>query len=214
MKEYHKIVTAWERDPETKFKTLIRDAWATPEFEYLADADWIWDEKIDGTNIRVMWDEEAVRYGGTTDRAQIPTLLIARLQDLFSAEKMATAFDCPACLYGEGFGAGIQKAGKLYNSRGVDFALFDVRIGDLWLARENVVDIARKLGIRYAPERAVATLRAAVTSLRAAVEADDIPLSSLATGVPIEGYVLRPRIELLDRQGKRVITKIKVKDFR
>ena len=217
MKEYHKIVTAWERDPATKHRTLIEGAWALPEFEYLADAEWFWSEKVDGTNIRVMWDGKSVWFGGKTDRAQIPAPLVARLHDLFPAEKMAAVFDRPACLYGEGYGAGIQKVGKLYKPDGVDFVLFDVLVGDLWLERVNVLDVATKLEIFDAPARARGSLRAAVNALRECVvgKDKDIPTSSLfgAEAVPIEGYVLRPTVELRSRQGQRIITKIKVKDF-
>ena len=35
MKEYHKIITVFERDSETKFKTLKEGIFATPEFDYL-----------------------------------------------------------------------------------------------------------------------------------------------------------------------------------
>ena len=79
MKEYHKIQTVYFRDPENNHKTLLEGTWAKPEFELLKDIDWICTEKIDGTNIRIMWDGEQVRFGGKTDKAQIPTILI----DLF-----------------------------------------------------------------------------------------------------------------------------------
>lgn len=223
MKEYHKIVTAWERDPATNHKTLIEGAWARPEFAYLAEAEWLWTEKVDGTNIRVMWDGETVRFGGKTDRAQIPTPLLARLQDLFPAERLAAVFglngnrEAGVCLYGEGYGAGIQKVGKRYKADGSDFILFDVRVGDLWLERPNVLEISTEFGIFDAPARAAGSLRAAIENLRDCVKRDDVPTTSVHGAertLPIEGYVLRPRVELLDRQGKRIITKIKCKDFR
>ncbi len=31
MKTYGKIPTAWKRDPDNKFKTLLLDQWATPD---------------------------------------------------------------------------------------------------------------------------------------------------------------------------------------
>ena len=53
MYEYHKIVTVWERDPETNHKYLKTGVWAEPEFEYLKDCVWLWTEKVNGTNIRI-----------------------------------------------------------------------------------------------------------------------------------------------------------------
>ncbi|NIX57649.1 MAG: hypothetical protein GWN14_17430 [candidate division Zixibacteria bacterium] len=138
MKEYHKITTVFERDPETKFKTLLDGKFAKPEFEYLAENQWRFSEKVDGTNIRVMWDGEKVTFGGRTDRAQIYAPLIEKLQSYFYAGAMAEVFDCPACLYGEGYGAKIQKGGGNYNPDDVDFALFDVLVGNTWLERSNV----------------------------------------------------------------------------
>jgi hypothetical protein len=78
MKEYHKIETLFDRDD--KFKVVI-GKWRLPEFEYLKDNLWLYTEKIDGTNIRVMWDAQtkAVRFGGKTDNAQMPAFLLAKL---------------------------------------------------------------------------------------------------------------------------------------
>jgi len=51
MKEYHKIETLLDRDE--KFK-VIQGKWRLPEFEYLQDNQWMFTEKVDGTNIRIM----------------------------------------------------------------------------------------------------------------------------------------------------------------
>ena len=72
MNPYHKIPTVYLRDPETKFKTLIEGAFATPELFYLAQNEWWWTEKVDGTNIRIMWDGVAViSFGGKRDRKSV-----------------------------------------------------------------------------------------------------------------------------------------------
>ena len=85
MREYHKINTVFKRDPEKK-NTIIT-AWAHPALDILAENEhWTWTEKVDGTNIRVHWDGENVTFGGRTDRAQIPAVLVARLQNIFKKE--------------------------------------------------------------------------------------------------------------------------------
>ena len=206
MKEYHKIITVWERDPETKFKTLLEGKWATPEFEFLKDNEWVWTEKVDGTNIRIMWDGEKVRLGGKTDNAQIPAFLIERLQTLFYAGAMARIFDGTACLYGEGYGAKIQKGGGNYIPDGVDFCLFDVLIGETWLKREDVEDIATKLEVQVAPIIGRGSLEAAIDIARAGIVSEWGDFKA-------EGLVMRPKVEMKNRMGHRIITKIKHKDF-
>jgi len=56
MKEYHKIQTVWKRDQANNYRTLLEGFWATQEIAYLKDLTWVFTEKVDGTNVRVMWD--------------------------------------------------------------------------------------------------------------------------------------------------------------
>lgn len=207
MKEYHKIVTVWERDPATKHKTLLEGVWAEQEFEYLKDCEWTFSEKVDGTNIRVMWDGERVTFGGKTDRAQLYAPLVERLSDLFYAGKMERMFDGPICLYGEGFGAKIQKGGGNYIEDGVDFALFDALAGDAWLERANLEAIAIKLGCEIAPIVGRGTLLDGIAMTRDGFK-------SQWGDFIAEGLIMRPAVEMKTRRGKRVIAKIKHKDFR
>lgn len=207
MREYHKIQTVWLRDPATKHRTLLDGQWAMPEFEFLKDVDWVWTEKIDGTNVRVMWDGERVTFGGRTDTAQMPTHLLSVLQGLFPADLLSEAVPPCTCLYGEGFGAKIQKRGGDYKPDGCAFALFDVSVGGLALEKENVSDIAGKLGCNTAPVVNWGTLCEAIAYVR-----DGQHCSIFGTAIA-EGLVMRPATELQNRQGERIITKIKAKDF-
>ena len=151
MKKYHKIQTIYKRDMFNNGKIIIGD-YSEPFFEYLKDNIWVFTEKVDGTNIRVMWDGENVVFGGKTDNAQIPTFLFYKLQSLFEGIVKKQMFlkqfpqeegvKSQVCLYGEGYGAKIQTGGK-YIPEGVDFVLFDVRIGNIWLLREDVEEIGR-----------------------------------------------------------------------
>ena len=209
MIEYHKIKTVWKRDPETKYKTLIEGAWATPEFEYLTDCKWVFTEKVDGTNIRVMWDHEfgQIQFRGKTDKAQIPPFLLDKLHEIFKVSEFPYVFDDSACLYGEGYGAKIQKGGGNYIPNGVDFVLFDVKCGDWWLKRDDVIDIAKRLGVGVVPIHAIGSLNDMVEIVPEGFE-------SHWGGFQAEGLVARPDIELKDRSGHRIITKLKCKDFK
>lgn len=207
MNEYHKIQTIFKRDMQNKGKTLLEGQWTLPEFEYLASNIWAFTEKVDGTNIRVMLNDGRITFGGKTDAAQIPAQLVMRLNDKFLplADKMQDTFGCDACLYGEGYGAKIQKGGGNYRED-QDFVLFDVKIGDWWLQREGVEDVARKLSIDVVPIIGYGTLHDAVSEAKSGIV-------SMWGNFQAEGIVARPTTELKTRSGHRIITKIKCRDF-
>jgi hypothetical protein len=206
MEEYCKIQTVFFRNPETKFKTLLEGQYSTPEIEYLAGNSWDLTEKVDGTNIRVTVDGDAISFRGRTDAASIPATLVNRLRELFPEDgKLRSVIGDSGTLYGEGFGARIQKNGSLY-SKTQDFVLFDVRIGKYWLRRTDVVDIARKLSLKAVPLVAIGTLETAIEMARKGFKSDWGDFDA-------EGIVARPTTELLARDGTRIITKIKHRDF-
>ena len=212
MKEYHKIQTVFKRDEKTKH--IIEGDYTLPEVEFLKDVKWVFTEKVDGTNIRVMWNGENVVFGGKTEDAQIPVYLLYKLQELFEGTVKRQIFiksfgeePVEVCLYGEGYGAKIQKAGGLYIPDGVDYVLFDVKIGDIWLERENVVDIASKFGLRVVPIIGEGTLDEAIEMVRKG-------FNSVWGDFTAEGIVARPKVELRNRRGERIIMKIKNRDFK
>lgn len=208
MKEYHKIQTVFKRDPATNHRTLLLGDYSLPEFHYLRDVDWMWTEKVDGTNIRVMPNGGKICFGGKTERAQIPATLYNALVGLFPPEVFLQTDIDPAasvCLYGEGYGAKIQKGGGNYR-QDQSFVLFDVKIGDVWLQRANVEDIGDKLGIDIVPPVGVGSLTDMVSFVRQGFK-------SHWGDFQAEGVVARPVTELRTRMGHRVITKLKSKDF-
>lgn len=210
MKEYHKIQTVFLRDPEAKFKTLLDGHYAKPEFAFLSNNLWSFTEKVDGTNIRVMFDGEKITFGGKTDRANIPTPLLNRLGERFDplTEVFKAAFEgaMEVCLYGEGYGAKIQKGGGNYRPD-QDFVLFDVNVNGWWLKWEDVTDVASKLSLDVVPILMAGTLHEMVNLVRGG-------FNSMWGDFQAEGVVARPLVELRARNGERIITKLKCKDFR
>jgi hypothetical protein len=182
MKPYHKIHSLFKRDREKK--NVI----------------------IPGEH----WDGEKVIFGGRTDNAQIPARLIARLQNLFPSEKMHRIYGKDKItLYGEGFGAKIQKGGGLYympSTTNVNFILFDVMVGEWILKREDVIAVAGALSLSVVPELAFGSIHDAIEMVRH----DNKSRLGKRT---FEGLVGRADHELLDRAGNRLICKVKVKDF-
>jgi len=207
MDKYPKIQSIFKRDEKT-FK-FIEGQYSLPEFELLKDIDWVWTEKVDGTNIRIKWTKgNRVMFGGRTDNASIPTFLIAKLQELFPQEifeKNITKTDT-LCLFGEGYGAKIQKGGGKYNPNGVDFVLFDVKVDDWWLKREDVCEIADYLNIKTVPIIKIGTLQQSIEFAKSGYKSNWGDFEA-------EGIVLKPKIDLFNRKGNRIITKVKHKDF-
>ena len=207
MREYHKIQTVFKRNMAQKGKTLLVGQWTLPEFEFLQYNNWVFTEKVDGTNIRVMFDGDQVTFGGKTDNAQIPATLGTRLNEIFLplAPEFKRLFGEGVCLYGEGYGAKIQKGGGNYRPD-QDFVLFDIKAGSWWLRRADVEDVAAKLGLDIVPIIGNGTLHDAVSAARTG-------FASAWGSFQAEGIVARPEVELHGRNGQRIITKIKCRDF-
>lgn len=209
MKEYHKIETLFERDMEGN-KKLIEGKFRNECVEYLKDNQWIFTEKVDGTNVRVHWDGHKVSFGGRTDNAQMPMPLMERLKELFEGNTNEELFEQkfgenPVTFYGEGYGGKIQ-SGSLYKET-QDFILFDVMVGDTWLQRENVEDIAKSFGLDVVPVILEGTIQEAVDLVKTK------PDSPIGKGKLSEGLVGTPKARLTDFRGNRVIVKIKECDF-
>jgi len=206
MTEYHKIQTIFKRDSNTRFKTLLEGDYSLPVFDYLKHNQWIFTEKVDGTNIRIMIKDNNIFFGGKTENAQIPFELVNRLHSIFDPQqnKLIELFPNGACLYGEGYGAKIQSGGNYSPTQ--EFVLFDVKIGDWWLERYNIENIATKLNLQVVPIVGEGTLLEMVEIARRGIISHWGNFSA-------EGLVARPKCEFSTRNGERIITKIKTKDF-
>lgn len=211
MSEYHKIETLYERDLQT-FKVKVG------QFKnrvYSIIKTWRWTEKVDGTNIRVIWQTDAngvrrLTFGGKSDNAQIHADLIKWLYEHVSADKMLEIFpDVDAVIYGEGYGAGIQKGGGDYSPE-KKLIVFDVLVGGKWwLAHEDVCDVAMKLGLDVVPDFGEMTLEEATELVRKGFKSR----CAVNAGKDAEGLVGRPLEALFDKKGARLIVKLKTKDF-
>ena len=209
MIEYNKIETLWKRDMEGT-KKLLEGEFRNPVVEFLKDNVWQFTEKFDGTNIRVYWDGHTITFGGRTEKAQIPAFLLDYLLATFKTNEAEQIFEekfgeTPVILFGEGYGPRIQKGGN-YRSD-VSFILFDVYIAGNYQPRASVEDVARSFGIDVVPIVLEGTIQEGVDFVKAH------PKSTMGTAY-MEGVVGRPRVEMRDRCGKRVIVKIKWEDFK
>lgn len=207
IKEYEKIETVFTRDEGTK--KLNEKIYRNETIQFLKDIDWEFTEKIDGTNIRIYWDGHKVSYYGRTERAQIPSQLMNKLIELFGGNVNEEMFEqkfgeTPVMLIGEGYGAKIQNGGNYREDN--SFILFDVCINDNYVSRESVKDIADYFNLELIPTIKIGKLQEGIDYVKSK------PKSTIGNA-DMEGLVARPLIELKDKQGKRIIVKIKVCDF-
>ena len=216
--KYHKIPSIYKRDERTHKFT---GEFSTPELTFLAGNKWNGTLKVDGTNIRVYWKNngEPAQYNGRTDNADIPGPLRTKMEEYIAGWDFKSIFvkneeadkDMEVILFGEGYGSRIQKGGGRYIRDGVDFVLFDVLVGRWWLQYDTVCEIAEKLGIRAVPMILEGkTLTEAVEFVKGGFK------SGFAQDPDFEdeGLVLTPQVTLFARNGERVITKVKTRDFR
>ncbi len=187
-----------------------------------------------------------VKYYGRGENSQFPPLMLEHLQKTFTFEKMQRLWrcknNCDICsgdgwveysaasspvvcnnlspyqitLYGEGYGAGIQTGGG-YN-KDKTFRLFDVLVGETWLSRENVEDVARQLDIFCAPLIPPHPDLAAwsFSGLTAFVKNGFLSSVAFEEGEEktlAEGIVAQTKIPLFNSRGQRLMFKLKTKDF-
>ena len=164
---------------------------------------------MDGTNIRIVWDGHKVSFFGRTDKAQIPAELTNRLIELFGGNENEELFEQKfgekeVMLIGEGYGGKIQ--GKRGYSEKEDFILFDVAVEGCYLSRGAVKEIAEYFQIKAVPVILIGTIQDGIDYVKTK------PKSEIGAEIS-EGLVGRPLFELNNNTGRRIITKIKVRDF-
>lgn len=210
MEKYHKIETLLKRDSNNNYKTVIEGIYSLPIFDYLQDINWRFEEKVDGTNIRIIWDHGNLEFRGKSDNAQIPQYLHEKLNNLFNPQLLYNIFgnESVVCIYGEGYGCKINGGGK-YISDDADFILFDVNINGFWIDRPKLEEFADKLYIDIVPVVGEGNLKEAVSFAKRGFYSE---VSQNETFIA-EGLVLKPSIQLLDKRGNRIISKIKHNDF-
>lgn len=206
--EYHKIEGLFKRDEQTK---KLTSEYRNQTVEFLKDNQWEFTEKVDGTNIRIIWDGHKVMLAGRTDKAQIPVPLELRLIELFGGEANEQIFEQnfgekEVMLVGEGYGGKIQSGGRYRPTE--DFILFDVNIGGNYQSRETVEEVAKMFNLDVVPILLTGTIEEGIEYVKTNRQ------SKISDTAEIEGVVGRTKVELQDRCGNRVIVKIKYSDFK
>jgi len=169
-------------------------------------------EKIHGTSSKVGYKEDRLWWfsGGCTHE---------RFVELFDHEDLLERFrsfghgvDCPITIYGEAYGAKIQKMRTTYGNQ-LRFVAFEAKVDQAWLAVPNAADVARKLGLDFVPYVKVPCTLAALDWARDA-ESKQAIKNGMGPGLKREGVVIRPLEELRLSNGDRLMAKHKADAFR
>ena len=200
--EYPKIETLFERDGNFKVTAKLRNQ------SYGIIKTWQFTEKIDGTNIRLIWNDGKFSIGGRTGNAQLPADLIQSLYEKIDINKFKEIFpETNVVVYGEGYGAGIQKGGAYSETK--QFVVFDVLVdGKWWLIWENTCNVSNKLSLKTVPFLGEYTLEEGISIARNGFTSK-LAISNIAA----EGIVGRTTETLYDKKFNRMIIKLKTKDF-
>lgn len=209
---YPKIYPPYERFKDGPWRGKLDISKPNPDFVDLKYVAWKWYEKIDGTNIRVIWDGYQVTLGGRTENAQIPVTLSNYLTEKFTEELFEEKFGKKKVVFfGEGTSPGIQSSGN-YSSEPLLY-LFDVVVEDYdhpcgwwWLREGNITHIGEFFHAVVAPKLVATTIEHATKIVQKGV------LSNYGHGeFYAEGLV--GKLPYLGRDGHRLMTKLKRKDL-
>lgn len=227
-KSYTKIDTA-EARAEDGSKRIIEGTFRSKAVEWLRDLKWEAYEKADGTNASVHWNGYDLSFHDRADRAQLPEEVLEMLRAKFDDGRTEQVFEqlfpvrrfigvdgsqiasdvvTEATIYGEAIGPKIQKVGKLYGPE-TRFLVFDIKVNGTYLDHDSDFyrRIVEALCLEEVPRLADMTIDEAKSFVKSK------PRSHICVNAPMEGVVLQPKARLYEADGRRVIVKIKVKDY-
>ena len=202
---YHKIYHIYVKNPNNK-----KVEWySLEEFKFLRNTEWVFTEKVKGTNIRVIWNGSEITFAGRYEDSIIPIGLYTKLQNMFLPKvdlfknQFGEGDDVFVCFYGEGYGNDIENG--LQYSKDYNFVLFDVLIGKPgnrhWFTRKKCEYMSSMFDLDIVPIVLVGTLDDGINMVKQG-------LRSRWGDFIAEGLVGKPKVDLLDRLGNRIITKI------
>lgn len=150
-------------------------------------------------------DDNKVKYWDLTDHLGITTVTPTK-----EGQYGVRLEEVPVYIYGEYFGAGVQKCGGRYSDKN-DFRVFDIDVQGWWIPRELRDKYCEELGLKQVPFLGYHTF----------LEFEDMVKRGFKTTIDgvkddtlmAEGIVARPAIPIRDSRGNRIIVKIKSCDY-
>lgn len=181
-----------------------------PELEYLAKNLWAYKRKLNGENMRVLWDGEQAIWNGKTNDFKTDAETINYMNSIFQEEIFEEKFgrEKRVLLFGERMAPNSQ--GNELGLKKMEFVLFDVRIGDTWLAPENIRAIAKYFDIRTCYD-----FMSLEDRKKNHIDTLENLIDKVSNGKlkDWEGIVVSPATGLCNRKGERLICKIKNHEY-
>ena len=214
---YSKIETAEARKTDGT-REIWEGVYRNSTIAYLQEEEFVFHEKIDGTNMSAFWDGHRVWINDRTGLNKLPPAVNECMERIFCTNEAEEIFEqlfgeTQATIYGECYGDKIQAVGKLYvqgteNEGKTDFIVFDVKVGSRYLLpwSPKFEEIISAFGLKAVPKVMTGKIREAIDFVKTK------PQSKLNPAAPMEGLVGRPMVNLYGDEG-RVIVKIKVRDY-
>jgi ATP-dependent RNA circularization protein (DNA/RNA ligase family) len=213
---YPKITSPFKRT-DAKSKTVNVDVWFDDYAKFFGEngLPFYATEKVDGTNLNIVYDGNHIQYTGHTDKTVWDPEVEEWIKSKFQTpefeqicEQLFGEHEIKLC--GELIGPKIQS--NFYKLEDYKFILFDIHNNttNAWWSREKVEQIAKELNLDIVPVigETTDTLRGWVNYLH-----NYKFISKFNNDVEIEGFVVRPLMEILKANGERVIYKIKINDI-
>jgi ATP-dependent RNA circularization protein (DNA/RNA ligase family) len=213
---YPKITSPFKRT-DAKSKTVNVGVWFDDYAKFFGEngLPFYATEKVDGTNLNIVYDGNHIQYTGHTDKTVWDPEVEEWIKSKFQTpefeqicEQLFGEHEIKLC--GELIGPKIQS--NFYKLEDYKFILFDIHNNttNAWWSREKVEQIAKELNLDIVPVigETTDTLRGWVNYLH-----NYKFISKFNNDVEIEGFVVRPSMEILKANGERVIYKIKINDI-
>lgn len=222
---YPKITSPFKRT-DNKSKTVNTSVWFDDYAKFFGESGlpFYSTEKVDGTNLNIVYDGNHIQYTGHTDKTswnpEVEEWIKSKFQTPEFEQMCEQRFgENEIKLCGELIGPKIQN--NFYKLEDYKFILFDIHndTSNIWWNRQNVEENAKELNLDIAPliggtnfidlsSESKNTLRGWTNLLQNAEFK-----SKINEDIEIEGFVVRPLMEILKANGERVIYKIKIKDI-
>ena len=201
------LALPWEHPDNPK-------VWREPELGYLMRNKWAYKRKLDGENMRVMWDGERAIWNGKSDDFTCNEETTEMMNRIFQEEIFEEKFgrEKTVLLFGERMGPKCQ--GNELELLESTFVLFDVKIGDTWLEPKNIVSIAKYFNVPSCYDYMSGGTEAVLDG-DGYVDTLISLIKKMSEGKfsKWEGIVAIPEVGLFSRKGERLIVKIKNKDY-
>lgn len=167
-------------------------------------------EKIHGTSARISWYKFRVTFFSGGENHE-------KFSKLFNKEELIQKFESlnipqGVTVYGEAYGGKQQGMRDTYGDN-LKFIVFDVKVGDKWLAVPQAEEIAKVLVLEFV-HYIICPTEILLLDVQRNEESMQAIRNGMGSGHKREGIVLRPLMELTKNNGARIIAKHKRDNFR